>query len=133
MRMSRALSSCWRRTANSYSKGKTDNETKEDLCVESAAAQAEPRRVVCLGGSGCSLAAAGDPATLNTILTAVLCIGAVVYLASVYLKYGRDYYRAGETEVRLHRDGKETVIPISQVEFASYDGQRPWRRAAPKG
>lgn len=64
----------------------------------------------------------GDPATLNTILTAALCIGAAAYLAAVYLKYGRDYYRAGETEVRLHRDGKETIIPISQVEFASYDG-----------
>ena len=57
----------------------------------------------------------GDPTTLNTILTAALCIG-------VYLKYGRDYYRAGETEVRLHRDGRETIIPISQVAFASYDG-----------
>ena len=64
----------------------------------------------------------GDPTTLNTILTAALCIGAVAYLAAVYLKYGRDYYRAGETEVRLHRDGRETIIPISQVAFASDDG-----------
>ena len=55
-------------------------------------------------------------------MTAALCIGAVAYLAAVYLKYGRDYYRAGETEVRLHRDGRETIIPISQVAFASYDG-----------
>ena len=38
----------------------------------------------------------GDPTTLNTILTAALCIGAVAYLAAVY--------------------------PISQVAFASYDG-----------
>ena len=43
-------------------------------------------------------------------------------MAAVYLQYGRDYYRAGETEVRLHRDGRETIIPISQVAFASYDG-----------
>lgn len=64
----------------------------------------------------------GDPAALNTALTAALCIGAVVYLVSVYLKYGRDYYSACETEVRLHRDGRETVIPIGQVAFASYDG-----------
>lgn len=64
----------------------------------------------------------GDPTTLNTVLTAVLCAGAVVYLGAVYLKYGRDYYRAGDTEVYLHRGGHETVIPISQVEYASYDG-----------
>ena len=64
----------------------------------------------------------GEPTALNTILTAALCIGAAAYLAAVYLKYGRDYYCAGKAEVRLHRGGREAVIPLSQVDFASYDG-----------
>ena len=60
----------------------------------------------------------GDPTTLNTILTAALCIGAMAYLAAVYLKYGRDY--PGRRNGGAPAPGRqETIIPISQVAFAS--------------
>lgn len=63
-----------------------------------------------------------QPYTLNWLLTGVLLAGTAAYFCVVYSRYGRAYYQAGESEVRLHRRGVEKVIPISHVAFASYDG-----------
>ena len=90
--------------------------------MEGLAAQAQPRRIVCAGGRGRGLAAARRPYHAEYHFDG----GAVHRRCGVFggriPQIRTRLLPAGETEVRLHRDGKETVIPISQVEFASYDG-----------
>lgn len=87
------------------------------------AAQAQPRRIVCAGGRGRGLAAARRP-----------------YHAEYHFDGGAVHRRCGVFGGRIPQirtrllpgrlkprcactaTAKETIIPISQVEFASYDG-----------